>query len=104
MSVGLQMFLVALLSFVGGMISMELIARKAERKAGQYTPEIPPPQPWPKPTPPPLEEMREGEIPKKKTSDISTGAAVSTVKLFERQNEMEKRLDFLEHMTGFRLK
>ena len=42
-----------------------------------------------------LIDVVEGRLPTK-TEEVSTGSAVSTIRLFERQNEMEKRIKRLE--------
>jgi len=87
MSIGVLLVLVAITSFGIGMILMDTI-RKPKKDAPDSWPTITtssPELPRPSAPPPP--------------SSVAMGA-VSTIHLFERQNEMEKRLTYLEKVVA----
>lgn len=86
-----QGVLIAIVSVFIGMLLMDII-----RNPKRNVEEIQPPKPWPTPNPLPPGVVITSTGPQ----EVSTGSAVSTVRLFERQNEMEKRLNYLEKVVA----
>ena len=87
MSVGLQMTIMAFMAFLAGMFFANLIIKyRKVPTQGTYPP-----------TPPPLTPLPPGLFPNLPVPhEVSTGSAVSMVRLFERQNAMETRIKRLE--------